>query len=204
MFIPYIYKNQNIEEVKKFLNENSFGILISQVDGKITGTHIPMELDKNEDGEDVLFGHIAKSNPQAKNLKNKEEILAIFNGPHSYISPSWYQKKNVPTWNYVAVHVYGKVKVIKGKKLLESLTKLVHKYEQNSKNPISVEKMSSKTLKQVNGIVGFSIKINEIQAAYKLSQNRNKTDYENIKYELNKIGDFNSIEIANEMKKVKK
>jgi len=64
--------------------------------------------------------------------------------------------------------------------------------------------MSSKTLKQVNGIVGFSIKINEIQAAYKLSQNRNKTDYENIKYELNKIGDFNSIEIANEMKKVKK
>jgi len=64
--------------------------------------------------------------------------------------------------------------------------------------------MSSKTLKQVNGIVGFSIKINEIQAAYKLSQNRNKTDYENIKYELNKIGDLNSIEIANEMKKVKK
>ena len=101
-------------------------------------------------------------------------------------------------------HGHGKFKVIKGKKLLESLTKLVHKYEQNSKNPISVEKMSSKTLKQVNGIVGFSIKINEIQAAYKLSQNRNKTDYENIKYELNKIGDFNSIEIANEMKKVKK
>ena len=121
MFIPNIYKNENIEEVKKFLNENSFGILISQVDGKITGTHIPMELDKNEDGEDVLFGHIAKSNPQAKNLKNKEEILAIFNGPHSYISPSWYQKKNVPTWNYVAVHVYGKVKVIKGKNCLNLL-----------------------------------------------------------------------------------
>ena len=63
MFIAKIYKNENIEEVKKFLKENSSGILISQVDGKITGAHIPIELHKNEDGEDVLFGHISKSNP---------------------------------------------------------------------------------------------------------------------------------------------
>ncbi len=204
MFIPNYYKNENIEEVKNFLNENSFGILISQSNGKISGTHIPMELDKDENGEDVLVGHIAKANPQTKNLKDKEEILAIFNGPHSYISPSWYQKENVPTWNYIAVHVYGKVKIIEGKELLESLKKLVDKYEQNSENPVSVEKMSSRTLKQINGIVGFSIKINEIQAAYKLSQNREETDYHNITSELEKVGDSNSISIAEEMKKAKK
>ncbi len=201
MFIPNYYKNENIEEVKNFLNENSFGILISQSNGKISGTHIPMELDTDENGEDVLVGHIAKANPQTKNLKDKEEILAIFNGPHSYISSSWYQKENVPTWNYIAVHVYGKVKIIEGEELLESLTKLVDKYEQNSKNPVSVKKMSSRTLKQVNGIVGFSIKINEIQAAYKLSQNREETDYHNITRELEKVGDSNSIGIAEEMKK---
>lgn len=201
MFIPNYYKNENIEEVKNFLNENSFGILISQSNGKISGTHIPMELDTDENGEDVLVGHIAKANPQTKNLKDKEEILAIFNGPHSYISSSWYQKENVPTWNYIAVHVYGKVKIIVGEELLESLKKLVDKYEQNSKNPVSVEKMSSRTLKQINGIVGFSIKINEIQAAYKLSQTKKETDYHNITSELEKIGDSNSIGIAEEMKK---
>ena len=204
MFIPDIHKNENIEEVKNFLKENSFGILISQVEGKISGTHIPMELDKNENGENVLVGHIAIANPQSKNLKNEEEILAIFNGPHSYISSSWYQKENVPTWNYVAVHIYGKVKIIEGEELLEFLTKLVDKYERNSKNPVSVKKMSSRTLKQINGIVGFSIKINEIQAAYKLSQNRNVLDYDNIIYELEKVGDSSSIGMAKEMKKVKK
>jgi transcriptional regulator len=204
MFIPKLHKNENIEEVKNFLKGNSFGILISQDDGKISGTHIPMELDTDENGEDVLVGHIAKANPQSKNLKNEQEILAIFNGPHSYISSSWYQKENVPTWNYVAVHVYGKVKIIEGEELLESLKNLVDKYEQKSENPVSVEKMSSRTLKQVNGIVGFSIKINEIQAAYKLSQNREETDYHNITSELEKVGDSNSIGIAEEMKKVKK
>lgn len=203
MFIPNLYRNENITEVKNFLNENSFGILISQVNGKISGTHIPMELDIDENGEDILLGHIAKANPQSKNLKNEEEILAIFNGPHSYISSSWYQKENVPTWNYIAVHVYGKVKIIEGEKLLESLTKLVDKYEQNSKKPVSVKNMSSRTLKEVNGIVGFSIKINEIQAAYKLSQNKEEKDYHNITNELEEVGDSNSIAIAEEMKKMK-
>ena len=204
MFIPNLHKNKNIEEVKSFLNENSFGILISQVDGKVSGTHIPMELDKDENGEDVLVGHIARANPQSKKLKNEEEILAIFNGPNSYISSSWYQKENVPTWNYVAVHVYGKVKIMEGEELLDALTKLVDKYEKNSKNPVSVKKMSSRTLEQVNGIVGFSIKINEIQAAYKLSQNREEKEYTNITNELEKIGDSNSIGIAEAMKKAKK
>ena len=203
MFIPNDYKNENIEEVKDFLNENSFGILLSQLDGKISGTHIPMELDIDENGKDVLVGHIAKANPQSKNLKNEDEILAIFNGPHSYISSSWYQKENVPTWNYVAVHVYGKVKIIEGEELLESLKKLVDKYEKNSENPVSVEKMSSRTLKQINGIIGFSIKITEIQAAYKLSQNREEKDFHNITNELEKNGDLNSIRVAKEMKKIK-
>lgn len=203
MFIPRYHKQENIEEVKKFLIENSFGILISQTEGKITGTHIPMELDTDENGEAILLGHIAKANPQSKNLRNEDEILAIFNGPHSYISSSWYQKENVPTWNYVAVHVYGSVKIIEGQELMDSLKKLVDKYEQNSENPVSMEKMTSKTLKQINGIIGFSIKINEIQAAYKLSQNRGKVDYDNIINKLEKISDPNSIAVAQEMKKQK-
>jgi transcriptional regulator len=170
MYIPDSYKNQNIEEVKEFLKANSFGILVNQVAGKITGTHIPMELDQDQNGEDVLVGHIAKRNPQSKNFQEDAEVLAIFNGPHSYISSSWYQKEDVPTWNYIAVHVYGTVKIIEGEALFEAMKKLVDKYERNSEKPVSVEKMSSKTLQQINGVIGFSIRIQEIQAAYKLSQ----------------------------------
>jgi transcriptional regulator len=201
MYIPNYFKNENIEEVKQFLMENSFGILINQFDGKISGTHIPLELDIDNDGNDVLVGHISKDNPQAKNLINDNEVLAVFNGPNSYISSSWYEKENVPTWNYIAVHIYGKVQIIEGEKLLNSLKKLVDKYEKKSKNPVSVEKMSNKTLNQINGIIGFSIKITEIQAAFKLSQNRNEIDHSNIITELEK--NENSINMAQEMKKQK-
>lgn len=200
MHIPNHYKNEDLKEVKGFLTENSFGILINQTNGKLTGTHIPMELDRDEHGDDVLVGHISKANPQWENFHNNEEVLAIFNGPHAYVSSSWYEKENVPTWNYIAVHVYGEIKIIEGEELLGSLKKLVGKYEVNSVNPVSVEKMSAKTLKQINGIIGFSIKINEIQAAYKLSQNRTESDYHTIVDELENIEDISSNRVAEEMK----
>lgn len=201
MYIPEYYKNENLEEVNNFLVENSFGILINQLNGKLTATHIPMELDKDENGDDVLVGHVSKENPQWESFNKNEEILAIFNGPNAYVSSSWYEKENVPTWNYIAVHVYGKIKIIEGDELMDSLIKLVDKHELNSENPISMDKLSSKTLKQVNGIVGFSIKINKIQAAYKLSQNRNESDYHNIIRNLENTGASNPKEVAKEMRK---
>lgn len=201
MHIPHIYKNQNISAVKSFLEENSFGILLNLTDNRITGTHIPIELDVNEQGQDVLVGHISKANPQWKTFEDGEEVLAIFPGPHSYISSSWYEKENVPTWNYVAVHIYGTIKIIKGEALLTSLKKLVNKYEKHMENPVTVEGMSNKTLKQINGIIGFSIKITDIQAAEKLSQNRNDKDHHNIISELEGNEDTQSKKIAEEMKK---
>lgn len=160
-----------------------------------------MELDKDEIGEDVLVGHISKANPQGGSFKTNEEVLAIFNGPHAYVSSSWYERENVPTWNYIAVHIYGKIRIIEGAELYNSLKKLVDKYEVNSENPVSMETMSPEMLKHINGIVGFSIKINEIQAAYKLSQNRNSTDYHYIVENLDNRDDPLSKEVAKIMKK---
>ena len=99
------------------------------------------------------------------------------------------------------MHVYGKIKIIVGAELLNSLRKLADKYEKNSETPVSVERMSTNTLKQINGIVGFSLKINEIQAAYKLSQNRNESDYHNIVDQLENGDDTLSNQVAEEMKK---
>ncbi|MGX1929292.1 FMN-binding negative transcriptional regulator [Flagellimonas sp. 2504JD4-2] len=172
MYIPHYYKNENVDEVKTFLKENSFGILVNQVDGKPWATHIPLELDQDDKGNDVLEGHISKANPQWKAFEASNEVLCIFNGPHAYVSSSWYEEEEVPTWDYIAVHVYGRLKVLNDEETMESLHKLVEKYEKGSKNPISLNDMSPKTLRQVKGVVGFQIQIMDIQAAYKLSQTR--------------------------------
>lgn len=202
MYIPHHYKNENLDEVKDFLTQNSFGILINTVDGKPWGTHIPLELETNQTGKDVLVGHISKANPQWKNFISPSEVLCIFNGPHTYVSSSWYKEEEVPTWNYIAVHIYGKVTILDEEQTMASLHKLVDKYEQNSKNPISLHQMSPKTLRQVKGVVGFQIEITEIQAAYKLSQTR-VDDHPKIISELNEVNDPGSNTIADIMKRRK-
>ena len=201
MYTPEIYKNENQEEIKKFLLENSFGILINQTKGKLCATHIPLELEMNSEGKEILYGHLSKENPQWNGFLDNDQILAVFSGPHSYISSSWYDHENVPTWNYIAVHVYGKIKIIEGEAVIESLKKLVDKYEQNSENPVRVEDLSKKTMMQSRGIVAFEIEITEIQATKKISQNRDEKNHQNIITELEKTNTNQSIAIANEMKK---
>ena len=203
MYIPHHYKNENIEEVKDFLTKNSFGILVNQVDGKPWATHIPLELDVAPDGKDIIVSHISKANPQWKYFEDNDEVLCIFNGPHSYISSSWYKEEEVPTWNYIAVHVYGKIKILSEEEVLASMYKLVDKYEAHSKNPISVDNLSKKTMRQIKGVVGFQIKINKIEAAYKLSQGR-EHDHPRIIEELNETKHSNSKIIADEMKNLSK
>jgi len=172
MYTPAHYKNTERAELKNFIRENGFGILINQVDDKPWATHIPMELDTDAHGNDILVGHIAKANPQWRYFEANKQLLCIFNGPHSYVSSSWYKEEEVPTWNYIAVHVYGSLTILNEEELLASLYKLVDKYEKDSKNPISIHQLSDKTMRQIKGIVGFQIKIEDIQATYKLSQGR--------------------------------
>jgi transcriptional regulator len=205
MYIPRDYKNDNIDEIKNFIQQNSFGILVVNAGEKITATHIPLELYKNEAGEDVLWGHISKANPQWKNFENTNEVLAIFSGPHTYISSSWYDHENVPTWNYVAAHVYGTIHIMNDEQVLNALKRLVNKYEKASEKPVDVERMTPGYVeKEMRGLVGFEIKITKIEAAYKLSQNRDKKNHDTIINELEKKGDPNSIAIANQMKARKK
>tara|TARA_R110002126_G_scaffold317_5_gene1663 strand:- start:1706 stop:2314 length:609 start_codon:yes stop_codon:yes gene_type:complete len=202
MYTPSHYKNENLDEVREFLKQNSFGILINQTDGRPWATHIPLELDVDDEGKDILVGHISKANPQWKSFKGNEEVLAIFNGPHSYISSSWYKEEEVPTWNYIAVHVYGKIQILNDEAVLDSLHKLVDKYEKASTNPVSIHNLSHKTMRQIKGIVGFQIGITDIHATYKLSQTRPE-DHPKIIEELQKTNNPGSHEIANMIKQKK-
>ncbi|KAB2878626.1 FMN-binding negative transcriptional regulator [bacterium] len=204
MYIPQHYKNEDTDAVRAFIHGNGFAILVSQVDAKPWATHIPLYLDKNSDGKDVLIGHISRSNKQWKDFDKNEEVLAIFSGPHAYVSSSWYDHENVPTWNYLAVHVYGNVRIVAGEQLKDQLGKLVDKYESGMQNPVSVNGMSKEFVdREMRGIVGFEIEITRIQAAMKLSQNRDENNYDRVVKALEAQGDMDSVEIAKLMKKRK-
>src|SRR5450755_628984 len=102
MYIPRRYEEKDREKVFSFIKENSFAILVSVSDGVPVATHIPLLLEKNAAGEEILMGHISKGNQQKYTLTDGAKVLAIFPGPHSYVSPRWYTEMQVPTWNYIS------------------------------------------------------------------------------------------------------
>ena len=199
MYVPKMFKVTDLEEIYAFIEANSFATLVTTEKGKPIATHLPLEMKKQ--GEDYyLTGHLAYGNRQWRTFDT--EVLAIFQGPDAYISSSWYEQEEVPTWNYQAVHVYGQAIIIEKKELIEDLTIMLTKYEENREHPVLWDTLSSELLeKELKGIVGFKIKVNEIQAAYKLSQNRNKKDFRNIIEQLRYEGNQKSEQIANEMDK---
>lgn len=201
MYVPKYYKVLDLEEIKEFIQHNSFATIVSIRKGKPIAAHIPVLLKKIED-DYYLTGHLAYGNPLWKTFEEVQDILVIFNGPHAYISSSWYEHENVPTWNYQAVHVYGKASLIEGMDLEQDLTSLLEKYESFRENPVLWDKLSPELLQQeMKGIKGFKIKVEEVQAAYKLSQNRNASDYANIIKELYKEENPHADALAEAMKK---
>ncbi|WP_102027795.1 FMN-binding negative transcriptional regulator [Salirhabdus sp. Marseille-P4669] len=200
MYVPKHFQVTDFKEVREFIEGNSFGTLITTQQGKPIATHLPLELHRVGD-DYVITGHLAFANPQWKTFEEDEDVLVIYQGPHAYISSSWYQSENVPTWNYQSVHVYGRASIMNEQELEEDLKLLLQKYEKHRENPVLWENLSSKTKKQMKGIVGFKIKVEEVQAADKLSQNRNDEDYNNIINKLYEENDGQSKAVAEAMKK---
>lgn len=201
MYNPPYAQVADTSEILNLIRSNGFATLVSLVQGKLWATHTPLIL--NNDGT-RLTGHVAKANQQWKYFAENEEVLAIFQGPHAYISSSWYDHENVPTWNYVAAHAYGTLRTIEGDELLGFLKQLTNTYEAHSKKPVTVEGMSPDYLaREVRGLVAFEIKITRVEASYKLSQNRDGKNRENIIKELHKRGDAQSMAIAEAMQKHK-
>jgi transcriptional regulator len=206
MFIPKINLMEDRDDILNFIRHNSFGILIStNTEGMPWGTHIPIELEFLDGETPVLRGHVSKANPHAAILAHNPKALAIFAGAHAYVSSSWYEQENVSTWNYSAVHVYGMIRILTTEELLDNVTQLTKRYESGVDKPLYVEKMNSEMIrKELRGIVGFEMTLDDIHAKAKLSQNRKPADYQNIITELEKTGDAQAQGVAADMKKLRK
>ena len=198
MYIPKYYREEDHQEILTFLKQNNFPAIVSFDGERLIATHAPVEVVENENGKVTIYAHISRANPQWKTFDN-QEILLIFQGTHTYISPRWYNHVNVPTWNYMMIHVYGKVRLLPSDELYAFLSRLVHSHEVNTS--YSLEGLPQDFVqKEIRGVVGFALDVTRIDAGYKLSQNRSDKDHENIVQELDKRGDIDSLKVASAMR----
>ena len=203
MFIPKLFKIEEIALIEDFLKKNTFAALVSQVKGRLWATHIPLMLAKNEAGENVLLGHVSKANEQWKGIGEQQEVMAIFQGAHTFISSDWYDHQNVSTWNYMVAHVYGKVRLLEGEELYNAVKTLVDHYEPEHSKGRMENMEESYVNREMRGIYGVELKISSIETAFKLSQNRDDKNYQAITKKLEERGDDDSKKVAETMKKVR-
>jgi transcriptional regulator len=201
MYIPKYYREEDRQAILTFLKQNNFAAIVTFDGEKPIATHIPVEVVESEDGW-TIYGHISRANEQ-KNTFGEQEALLIFQGPHTYISARWYTNVNVPTWDYMIVHVYGKVREIQGDELYSVLSRLVKKHEANSAYRLE-ELPQDMVQKDIKGIFGFAVDVTRIEGGYKLSQGKTEQERQNIAGELEKRGDENSKEIAEAIRKQNK
>lgn len=181
MLIPSHFSIKDEKKIFDFIDHYSFATLINRTDRFIEATHVPLQRSQMN-GKTILSGHLNRTNPQLISFTEKPEVLAIFQGPHGYISSDWYNHDNVPTWNYSSVHMKGRASVIEcPDEFAKQLEILTNKYQKkiDSKNPY--KKLNQKVVTHAfRGIFGFKIEVTEIKAKFKMSQNRSCEELNNI------------------------
>ena len=203
MYIPAYFQEHDLYAAAALVREFSFGTVVSVVDGLPWATHIPVQLEIDKEGKWLLHCHIARANPQWRHFESQPYVLAMFMGAHSYISPSWYDSPNVPTWNYQAVHLTGEATIMTQTVLLAMLRSMMAHYETaHASTPLAFDNIPIEVLeKDLKGVVGITIQVQKIEAVRKLSQNRNEVSQQNIIQELKKLDTYDAIRIAAEMNK---
>jgi transcriptional regulator len=201
MYIPAAFAEADQVKLHDFIEKNSFGLLVSQMDGEPFASHLPFLLDRQSGPHGCMIGHMARLNPQWQQAVG-QTILAIFSGPHAYISPTWYEAENVvPTWNYVAVHACGKLQVIEDSpSLLQIVKDFVSFYEASMPEPWKLARDNEFVERLLRQIVGFRIEITRLEGKWKLNQNQPKERRERVAVALQKQADDDSQAIAAMMK----
>jgi transcriptional regulator len=182
MYTPSYFKDEDLASLHRQIEGTRLATLISVDESGLQASHVPLLLDPDSGPHGTLFGHLARANPQWKALSSGQ-ALVIFQGPDAYISPSFYAAKAehgkvVPTWNYVAVHAYGRAEVFTDPaRLLQLVSDLTDKHEGKRAEPWAVSDAPADYIeKMLNAIVGFAIPIERLEGKRKLNQNRSAED----------------------------
>lgn len=194
------FTEQDTEKVIAFMKENSFAVITGFGGQYPVATHIPLSVEVKADGKIVFYGHLMKKTDHHLAFEKNENVLVVFNGPHTYVSASWYSNPRVAsTWNYLAVHAKGKIKFTDDEGTYQAIKDFTNKYE-GTETAASFDKLPKEYIqKLIKAIVGFSIEVESFDNVFKLSQNHGEETRKSIEAHLEARGDEHSKAIAKEM-----
>jgi len=203
MYIPAPFAQRDLATLHEAIERYSFATLVSQAGGELTASHLPLLLDRTSGENGTLLGHVARANLQWRDAAG-QEVLAIFSGPHVYISPTWYEATPaVPTWNYVAVHAYGRLELIEDDAEVKSLLqRMVAVYEAGQPRPWQLNESPEFVERMLRQIVAFRIPITRLEGKWKLNQNRPADQRQRVISVLSERPDENSQAIAKLMEQL--
>ena len=203
MYLPAHFEETRVEVLHSLVRERPLGVLVTLGSAGLNADHIPFEIDTDPAPLGSLRGHVAKANPVWRECSAELEALIIFQGPQTYISPSWYPSKSltgevVPTYNYLVVHGYGEIRIIHDRQWLRDLvTRLTDRFEHGRSNRWHVSDAPASFIeKQLAAIVGIEIKLSRWIGKWKVGQNRSMDDRAGVVRALAERDDADSAAIA--------
>jgi transcriptional regulator len=201
MYIPAPFEERDLAKLHAVIEQYSFATLVSMAAGELFASHLPLLLDRTLGARGTLIGHMARANSQWRDAAG-QDVLAIFSGPHVYISPQWYQSTQVvPTWNYVAVHAYGRLELFEDEaEVLSLLHRMVGTYEAVNPQPWKLEEPGEFVTRMLRQIAAFRIPITRLEGKWKLNQNRPTDQRRRVIEELSRRSDESSQNIARLMR----
>lgn len=185
---PPIFSENRVPVMQALMTAHPFATIVSSATGTLSADHVPLVLHDDEGAQGVLRGHIAVTNPLYRETEGPIDVLCVFQGPQTYVTPSWYASKKahgkvVPTWNYVVVHARGRL-VFKTDApwLLRHLDDLTNQHESHRPAPWAVgDAPDAFIARQLRSLVGFEIAITELQGTWKVSQNKDLADWTGVR-----------------------
>ncbi len=200
MYVPAAFAVTDRARLHEFMGRYSFALLTSHGGGGLVASHLPLLLDADAGPHGHLLGHMARANPQWRDVRG--EVMVVFSGPHAYVSPSWYgEAGTVPTWNYVAVHAYGTFHVVEDREgLLAILRRSVLAHEGPRPDPWTFDESGPHVEKLLEAIVGFRIEVTRLEGKWKLNQNHTEERRRRVVRALEARPDDDSQAIASIMK----
>ena len=202
MYIPESFHEIQRDRIEALMRDYPFGLLVSCEDHRPVVNHLPLFYTSTPEPLGRVIGHMARANPQWRAwAKTDGPVLAVFQGPDAYISPSWYVTPNVPTWNYAVVQLMGEARVVTDEaRLIEILDRLTDHMESGRTVPWKADWGDQGRREQIGGIVGFEIRVTDIRAKFKLGQNRSPVDQERVRERLLHSGRQRETELARLMR----
>lgn len=202
MYIPSYARLNDQELLWNFMEDHPFATLVTTTEKGAQASHFPFLLDRDPSSRGILWTHVARANPQWREIEKTPKCLVIFQGPHAYISPSLYvQKLNVPTWNYTAVHAECRAEIFDDAAGLEALLeRTVLRFEKSNPRPWQYDLPAEFRDRLVKGIVGVRLKITDLSGKFKLSQNRDPDDYAAVVRAFESRSDESGVELLRYMR----